>query len=95
MVPAARPQLSWAAVSAAPRSTGAVHAWACRQLVVSRAPNSNDSVGMSVKVLSQPVDRPMTTFAEFGIYGKYMNGEVRGGDDEINSLEVFGEYSPQ
>ena len=82
MVPAARPHLSWAAVSVALKTTGAVHAWACRQLVVSRAPNWHDSVETSVKVLSQPVDRPMTTVAEFGIYGKCMNGEVQGGDDE-------------
>ena len=32
---------------------------------------------------------------EFGIYGKYMNRGVRGGNEENNSLEVFGENSPQ
>ena len=75
-VPAARPwRLSWAAVSEEPSSTGAVHACAHRQ---------HDSVGMSVKVLSRPVERPVTAVADFGIYGKYMNGEVRGDDDEKN-----------
>ena len=32
---------------------------------------------------------------EFGIYGKYMNGEVRCGDDEKNPLEVLGKNLPQ
>ena len=35
---------------------------------------------------------------EFGIYGKYMSRnarDVRGGDEESNSLEVFGENFPQ
>jgi hypothetical protein len=32
---------------------------------------------------------------EFGIYGKYMNSEVRGGDEENNKLEVFREHFPQ
>ena len=92
MVLAARLQwLSWAAVSVAPRSTGAVHAWARRQL----APNSHDSVETSVKVLSQPVERPVTAVSELGIYGKCMNGEVRGGNDEKDTLEVFREYFPQ
>ena len=77
MVPAARPwRLSWSAISEVPSSTGAVHAWACRQLVVSRAPNWHDSVEMSVKVLSRPVEQPVTAVADFGIYGKYMNGEI-------------------
>jgi hypothetical protein len=33
---------------------------------------------------------------ECGIYGKYMNCEceVRGGDEEDNKLEVFGEHFP-
>ena len=84
-VPAARPRrLSWAAVSEEPSSTGAVHACARRQLVVSCAPNSHDPVGMSVKVLERPVERPVTAVADFGIYGKYMNGEIRGADDEKN-----------
>jgi hypothetical protein len=32
---------------------------------------------------------------EFGIYGKYMNCEVRRGDEESNKLEIFGEHFPQ
>jgi hypothetical protein len=32
---------------------------------------------------------------EFVIYGKYMNCEVRGDDEESNKLEVFGEHFPQ
>jgi hypothetical protein len=32
---------------------------------------------------------------EFGIYGKYMNCKVRGGDEENNKLEVFREHFPQ
>ena len=51
---------------------------------MSRAPNSHDSVETSVKVLERPVERPVTTVADFGIYGKYMNGEIRGDDDEKN-----------
>ena len=32
---------------------------------------------------------------EFGIYGKYMNRDVRGSDEENSSLEIFGENFPQ
>ena len=34
----------------------------------------------------------MTAVAELLIYGKYMDREAQGGDDEKNTLEVFGEY---
>ena len=77
MVPAAylhRP--SWAAVSVVSSSTGAVHACARRQLVVSRALNSHDSVGTSVRVLLRPVGRLVTAVPEFGIYRKCINGEA-------------------
>ena len=93
MVPAARP--SWAAASAESGSTGTFHVWARGHLVVSRAPNSHDSVGTGVKVLSRHVERLVTAVAEFGIYGKCMNREARGGDDEKNILAVFGKYLPQ
>ena len=87
MVAAARlHRTSRADVSVDSSSTGAVHAWARRHHVVSGAPNSLDSVGMSVRVISRPVQRLVTAVAEFGIYGKCMNLEAQGGDEKNNSL---------
>ena len=61
IIPAARlHRTSWAAVSVDSSSTGTVHARAHLQSVVTRASNSHDSVGTSVRVLSRLVERLVT-----------------------------------